>query len=186
MARQYIQSYTVCRANTFRLPYRGSKKVSAGISQRILTKEETEPTEPSLTASVAFWSFGSQIWEGREPGSPCSSPCLEHRSCKLGMKEHSGEKRKRRLLTGHSELAPVIKTTRLPRGGAPPSHLASSPVCSNRAGWLGWEEMPAGRQQAGDPKRASEGALSSGLGHQGLFPVEELRAHTCMDISGTQ
>lgn len=41
-------------------------------------------------------------------------------------------KRKRLLLTIHSGLALIIKTTELPYAGAPPSHLASSPICSNR------------------------------------------------------
>lgn len=79
-----------------------------------VAKQKTEPTKPSLT-SGAFLSFGSQTWEAREPGSPCSPPCLDPCGGRLGMEEQPEEKRKRCLLTLHSELAPVIKTTQLPR-----------------------------------------------------------------------
>lgn len=53
-------------------------------------------------------------------------------------------KRKRLLLTIHSELALVLKTTALPHTGAPPRHLASAPICSNRL-CCGQERKRAGR-----------------------------------------
>lgn len=64
-------------------------------------------------------------------------------------------KRKRLLLTIYSELAPVIKTTELPHAGAPPSHLASSPICSNRLccahekeeSWTWWKGLTAENKQ---------------------------------------
>lgn len=144
---------------------------------RILASQETEPTKPPLTASVAFLSFGSQIWEAREPGSPCSSPCLELGSGKLGMKDHLREKEEALThLPSSAELAPVIKTTQLPRGGAPPSHLASSPIWSCRAGWLAWGGGGNGQQADSRPEtpmNTSERVISSGLGHQGLFPAEK-------------
>lgn len=53
-------------------------------------------------------------------------------------------KRKRLLLTIHSELALVLKTTALPHAGAPPRSLASAPICSNRLR-CGQERKRAGR-----------------------------------------
>jgi hypothetical protein len=123
---------------------------------RILASQETEPTKPPLTASVAFLSFGSQIWEAREPGSPCSSPCLELGSGKLGMKDHPREKEEALThLPSSAELAPVIKTTQLPRGGRrasqPPCLISNLELQSWLAGLGGRGEWPAGRQQARDP-----------------------------------
>lgn len=143
---------------------------------RILAKQETEPTKPSLTTSVAFLSFGSQIWEAREPGSPCSSPCLEYCSGKLGMKEHPREKEE--ALT-HLALS---AGTGYKNNTTPPGRRASQPPCliSNleQQSWLaGWLAGMGGNGQQADsrqetPMHASERVISSGLGLQGLFPVE--------------
>lgn len=113
-----------------------------------------QPVKPSLTTSVAVLSFGSQIWEAREPGSLCSSPCLEQCSGKLRMKEHQG-KRKRQALT-HLALSAGTgyKNNTTPLGEAhlpatlPHHQFAASNRAGWLAGWLGWEEMTT-RQTTG-------------------------------------
>lgn len=78
-------------------------------------------------------------------------------------------------------LAPVIKTTQLPRGGAPPGLLASSPIWSSRAGWLaGWlaREETASRQMAGKrpPCMPRREAFQVGLDTRACFLQRGVRA----------
>lgn len=125
-----------------------------------VAKQKTEPTKPSLT-SGAFLSFGPQTWEAREPGSPCSPPCLDPCGGRLGVEEQPEEEEE--VLTHPALRAGTgYKNNTTPPGGAPPSHLASSPICSNRAGWLQWEEK-ADRQNPHYPPKPQRALLSSGL-----------------------
>lgn len=99
----------------------------------VLATGKHQPLPPSLTDFAAFSSFGSQASGPSKPGSrPCLAPYPKQDSNKIVWRGQPRGKRERLLLTIYSELALVIKTTELPHARAPPSHLASSPVCSNR------------------------------------------------------
>lgn len=145
VTQRYTRFYAVSQASTFRLSVRGSEEVSVGpspVPSQGYWLNRKQPVKPSLTTSVAVLSFGSQIWEAPEPGSLCSSPCLEQCSGKLRMKEHQG-RRKRQALTHLARSAGTgYKNNTTPLGEA---HLpATLPhhqfAASNRAGWLaGWD-----------------------------------------------
>lgn len=128
-----------------------------------VAKQETEPTKPSLT-SGAFLSFGSQTWEAREPGSPCSPPCLDPCCGRLGVEEQPEEKRKRCLLTLHSELAPVIKTTQLPREVHLPATLPHRQFAAIGLVGCDGRKRPTGKNPPTVPQSLPQReSLSSGL-----------------------
>lgn len=100
----------------------------------VLAHRQHRPALPPLTDSVAFSSLEARAWGESGPGSrSCLAPSPGQASSKTRCERGQPRgKRKRLLLTHHSGLALTIKTTELLHAGAPPSHLASPPICSNR------------------------------------------------------
>lgn len=124
---------------------------------RTPAKQDPEPTEAltySFCCLLEFWVPNLGSTRARQPLLLTMSGALRWPAqC-----ERTSKGKGRGAYSPSAALAPVIKTTQLPRGGAPPSHLASSPIWSNRAGWpAGWlagrhgRKWPAGRRQARDP-----------------------------------
>lgn len=89
---------------------------------------------PHLQILLPSWVLGPKPGEHPSQAAALASHHIQNRPA-ARLVRRGGQprgKRKRLLLTIHSELALAIKTTELPRAGAPPSHLASSPICTNR------------------------------------------------------
>lgn len=133
--------------STFNLPNGGSKSDEYRVPACTFATSPQEPswrnTGSSQTQANAAPTYRLccllQLWvpslgriRARQPLllSTISGPGQQQDWCERGGQPRG--KRKRLLLTIHSGLALIIKTTELPHAGAPPSHLASSPICSNR------------------------------------------------------
>lgn len=114
--------------STFNLPDGGSKRVT----NPLLPRSPHAALTYAFCCLLGFWVPSLGNTRARQPPllSTISETGQQHDWYGRGGQPRG--KRKRLLLTICSELALIIKTTELPHAGAPPSHLASSPICSNR------------------------------------------------------